>query len=173
MKDYISESFHDLLVGELEVISDSSSTGGSHHPSRECFMAGVPEGRFEDAHNGETPQSGPNDRARERNQTPLPAQLEQLRERQKELEEARLQIEEECAELEREIGCRGDGARAAARNINWRILEDVEGPPRFPSASQNITTAMALLEGLLEQATPEERCAHQKLHTLIERATQQ
>jgi hypothetical protein len=51
-------------------------------------MAGVPEGRVEDAHSGETPPSGPNDGARERNQpTPL-AQLEQLLERQKELEEA-------------------------------------------------------------------------------------
>jgi hypothetical protein len=32
MTDYISESFHDLLAGESKVISDSNSSGGSHHP---------------------------------------------------------------------------------------------------------------------------------------------
>ncbi|RLM84893.1 hypothetical protein C2845_PM04G09490 [Panicum miliaceum] len=57
MADYILESFHDLLAGESEVISDSGSTGGSHHPSPECFMAGVPEGRVEDAHSMEIPPS--------------------------------------------------------------------------------------------------------------------
>jgi hypothetical protein len=90
MTDYISESFHDLLAGESEAISNSNSSRGSHHPSRECFLAGVPEGRVEDAHNGETPSSGPNNGARERNQAPPPARLEQLLEPQEELEEARL-----------------------------------------------------------------------------------
>jgi hypothetical protein len=88
--DYISESFHDLLAGESEAISNSNSSRGSHHPSRECFLPGVPEGRVEDAHNGETPSSGPNNGARERNQAPPPARLEQLLEPQEELEEARL-----------------------------------------------------------------------------------
>jgi hypothetical protein len=81
MTGYISECFHDLLAGELEAIFDSSSSGGSHHPSRECFMVAVPEGRVEDAHSRETSPSGPNDGARERNQAPPPARLEQLRER--------------------------------------------------------------------------------------------
>jgi hypothetical protein len=76
MMDYISESFHDLLPRESEAISDSGSSGGSHQPSRECFMARVPEGSVEDAHNGETPPSGPNDGARERNRAPPPARLE-------------------------------------------------------------------------------------------------
>jgi hypothetical protein len=66
-------------------------------------MAGVPEGRVEDAHSGETSPSGPSNGARESNQALLPTWLEQLRERQKELEEARLQIEQEHAKLEREI----------------------------------------------------------------------
>jgi hypothetical protein len=93
MMEYVSESFHDLLAGEAEVISDSGSSRGSHHPSRECFIVGVPEGHVEDAQSGETPPNGPNNRARERNQASPPTRLEQLRERQKELEEARLQIE--------------------------------------------------------------------------------
>jgi hypothetical protein len=68
MMDYISKSFHDLLAGEPEAVLDSGSSGGSHHPSRECFMAGVPEGRVKDTHSRETPPSGPYDRARDRNQ---------------------------------------------------------------------------------------------------------
>jgi hypothetical protein len=42
MVDYIIESFHDLLAGDSEAVSDSDSSGGSHHPSRECFMADTP-----------------------------------------------------------------------------------------------------------------------------------
>jgi hypothetical protein len=52
MIDYVSKSFHDLLAGELDVISNSGSSGGSHHPLQECFMVGVLEGRVEDAHSG-------------------------------------------------------------------------------------------------------------------------
>ena len=50
MMDYVTESFHDLLAGDLEMISDSYSYRGSHHPSRECFMVGTPEGRVESVH---------------------------------------------------------------------------------------------------------------------------
>ena len=32
--------FHDLLAGESGSPSDSDSSGGSHHPSDECFMVG-------------------------------------------------------------------------------------------------------------------------------------
>jgi hypothetical protein len=39
MADYVTESFYDLLVGDSEGISDSDSSRGSHHTSRECFMA--------------------------------------------------------------------------------------------------------------------------------------
>ena len=52
MIEYIMESFHDLLAGELESPSDSDSSRGSHHPSRECFMAGTPEGYIESIHEG-------------------------------------------------------------------------------------------------------------------------
>jgi hypothetical protein len=50
MTDYVAESFHELLAGDSEVISDSDSSRGSHHPSRECFMASTPEGHIESLH---------------------------------------------------------------------------------------------------------------------------
>ena len=34
MTEYVVESFHDLLTGELESPSDSDYSRGSHHPSR-------------------------------------------------------------------------------------------------------------------------------------------
>ena len=52
MTDYVVESFHDLLVGDLETIYDSDSSRGSHHPSRECFMAETLEGHVESVHEG-------------------------------------------------------------------------------------------------------------------------
>ena len=45
--EHIVESFHDLLAEELESLSCSNSGRGSLHPSRECFMMGVPEGHVE------------------------------------------------------------------------------------------------------------------------------
>ena len=56
MTEYIADSFHDLLAGELESPSNSNSSRGSHHPSRECFMAGTPEGYVESIHEGGLPQ---------------------------------------------------------------------------------------------------------------------
>ena len=44
------ESFHDLLAEEPESPSGSNSSKGSHHPSRECFMIGTPEGHIESIH---------------------------------------------------------------------------------------------------------------------------
>ena len=62
MIEYIMESFHDLLVGESKSPSDSDSSRLSHHPSRECFMAGTPEGYIESIHEGgATPIDGLND----------------------------------------------------------------------------------------------------------------
>jgi len=47
MTEYSMESFHDLLKGDSESLSDSDSSRGSHHPSQECFMAGTLERRIE------------------------------------------------------------------------------------------------------------------------------
>jgi hypothetical protein len=44
MMDYVVESFHNLLARDSKMISDSDSSGGSHHPSHECFMVDTPEG---------------------------------------------------------------------------------------------------------------------------------
>ena len=62
MTEYVAESFHDLLVGESESLSNSDSSRGNHHPSHECFMAGTLEGYIESIHEGEaTPMNDLND----------------------------------------------------------------------------------------------------------------
>jgi hypothetical protein len=43
---HVVESFQNLMVEELELLSSSNSSRGSHHPSRECFMMGTPEGHI-------------------------------------------------------------------------------------------------------------------------------
>ena len=53
MTEYVAESFHDFLVGASESPSSSDSSGGSHHPSHECFMVGTPEGHVESIHEEE------------------------------------------------------------------------------------------------------------------------
>jgi len=53
MTEYVAESFHDLLTGESESPSSSDSSRGSHHPSRECFVVGTPEGHVETIHEEE------------------------------------------------------------------------------------------------------------------------
>jgi hypothetical protein len=52
LADYIVESIHDLLVSDLESISDSTSSQGSYHPSHECFMAEI----VDDTHSEVTPE---------------------------------------------------------------------------------------------------------------------
>jgi len=78
-------------------------------------------------------------------------------------------------ELEREIERHGDGghARAVAHDVNRRIIEDDEALPHFTQESQNIAAMAALLRGLLEPTTPEDRRAHREIHTLLERAAAQ
>ena len=63
MTEYVAESFHDLLIGESESSSSSDSSRGSHHPSRECFMVGTPEGQVESIHEEEaTPMNDLDDK---------------------------------------------------------------------------------------------------------------
>jgi hypothetical protein len=70
MADYIVESFHDLLMGDSKMISDSNPSGGSHHPLHKCFMADTPEGHIESVHEeGATPWLALMTRSRE---TPWP-----------------------------------------------------------------------------------------------------
>ena len=59
MTDYVLKSFYDLIVEGSETFSNSDSGGGSHHPSRECFMAGIYDVHDEGVHDGEaTPTNG-------------------------------------------------------------------------------------------------------------------
>jgi hypothetical protein len=172
MADYISESFHDLLAGELETFSDSNSSRGSHHPSLECFMADSPGRRVESAHDGNTSPDVFNNGVRERNQAPQHVWLEQLWERQRELEEARLQLKQEHAKLEREIGHRVGGGCVCTNtcDVNRRILEDDKGAPLLARVSHNIAATAALLEGLPDHAAPEAHRADHKLCMILERA---
>ena len=65
MTEYVMESFHDLLAGETEWPSTCDSSWGSHHPSRECFMAGTPEGHVENIYEGEaTPMNDFDDKVK-------------------------------------------------------------------------------------------------------------
>ena len=60
-----------------------------------------------------------------------------------------------------------------AHDVNQRIITDDETLSRFAGASQNIAATMALLHGLLEAATPEDRWVHHEIRTLLERAAAQ
>ena len=50
VNEHVAESFHDLLAEEPESPSCSDSIRGSHHPSREWFLTGTPEGYIEGIH---------------------------------------------------------------------------------------------------------------------------
>ena len=57
--------------------------------------------------------------------------------------------------------------------MNQRIIEDDEALSHFTQASQNIATMAALLRGLSEPMTPEDRWAHREIRTLLEHAVAQ
>ena len=98
MTEYVTESFHGLLTGDSESLSDSDSSRGSHHPSRECFMVGTPKGHVENIHEGGATPPNDLDNKVEEDAGALPRMwVEQLRVRHQELEDARLQLEQERA----------------------------------------------------------------------------
>jgi len=101
--------------------------------------------------------------------------VEQLRARKWEINEAGQQLVREYALVDREIERHGDSghARAVSHNVNQRIIADDETLPHFTRASQNIAAATALLHGLPEATTPEDRRAHHEIRTLLERAAAQ
>ena len=107
--------------------------------------------------------------------TPPCIRVEQLRALKREINEARLTLVREYMEVDREIKRRGDNghARTVAHDVNRRIIADDETLPHFARASQNIAIAMALLHGLPEATTPEDRRAHHEICTLLERAAAQ
>jgi hypothetical protein len=103
MANYIVESIHDLLVSDSESISDFVSSQGSYHPSRECFMADIVDNPHRKAPRrachecqqqhlswGNGTPSHPADRrgAVANTEVPPRQRMDQLRERQQELETA-------------------------------------------------------------------------------------
>jgi len=89
MTEYVAESFHDLLTGESKSPSSSDSSRGNHHPSRECFMAGTPEGHVKSIHEGEaTPTNDFDDEVERDAGAPPHLRVEQLKAWHQELEEA-------------------------------------------------------------------------------------
>ena len=101
--------------------------------------------------------------------------MEQLRARKLEIDEAGQGLMREYAEINREIERRRSGgrARATARDVHQRILTDDGTLPHFARASQNIAAVTALLHGLPEAATSEDRRACREIRTLLERAAAQ
>ena len=101
--------------------------------------------------------------------------MEQLRARKLEIDDAGQQLVREYQNIEEEIERRGDGGhtRASAHDVHRRILTDDGTLPHFARASQNIAAVMALLHGLSEAATFEDRRARREIRMLLERAAVQ
>ena len=136
-------------------------------------MAETPKGRVESVSEEEaTPAGNPDGRTGGEAATPSRVRLEQLRARKLEIDEAGQGLMREYAEINREIERRGSGGqtRAMACDVHQRILTNDKNLPHFAQASQNIAAATALLHGLSEAATSENRCARQEIRTLLERA---
>ena len=133
-----TESLHKLLTEEPGSSSSSDSSRGSHHPSRECFMAETPEGRVESVSGEEaTPAGNPNGRNGGEAAAPSYVRMEQLRARKWEIDEAGQGLMREYAEIDREIKRRENGgrARATARDVHQRILTNDGTLPHFARAS--------------------------------------
>jgi len=101
--------------------------------------------------------------------------MEQLRARKLEIDDAGQQLVREYQNIEEEIKHRGHGghARASARDVHRRIITDDGTLPHFARASQNIAAATALLHGLPEATTSEDRRARREIRTLLKRAATQ
>ena len=139
-------------------------------------MARTPEGHVEDVSREEaTPTSNPDGRSGGEAAAPSRLRMEQLRARKLEIDEAGQGLVQEYANINREIERHEGGgrARAMARTIHQRMLTDYGGLPHFAWASQNIAAGTALLHGLPEATTSEDRRARREIRTLLERAVAQ
>ena len=146
MMEIANDSDDDLLADDSLLGSDTRSCTGSHHPSLECFAMGTPDGYVEEAEDpprhsrhcmptsipapaqvggGPVQPPPPPPSGRENGQQAVQWRAALIA-RQKELEEAQTQLEQERAELERELRWRFDGgcARAHASEVNRKIMED-------------------------------------------------
>lgn len=107
---------------------------------------------------------------------PLPNVVqERLRARRQELEESRRQLAAEEAtvnrELERQVA--GGRARAMARDLNQRIIDDDPKCLQFTRTGQNIAPTVALLQTLPEQGTLEAQQAQRDMAVFLARAAEQ
>jgi len=129
MIESIMESLHGFLMEGLGSDSGSNSSRGSHHPSRECFMAETPEGHVKSIPVEEaTPMGNLGDTTEGDTMAPPYVGVEQLKAQKWEINEAGQQLVQEYALVDREIKRRGDGghAHAVARDVNRRIIADDE-----------------------------------------------
>jgi len=126
-------------------------------------MAETPEGRVESVSGDEaTPIGNLDGRTRGEAAAPSHVRMEQLRARKLEIDEAEQGLMREYEEINREIERRRSSgrARATARDVHQRILTNDGTLPHFTRVSQNIAATTALLHGLPEAATFEDRRAH-------------
>jgi hypothetical protein len=104
-------------------------------------------------------------------------QLEQLWELERKLKEEEHRLAQLCAALKQELRSRNDGsaARRRAHDVHRRICDDDSGdhPPLFTRASQNVATAVILLQTMPEPSTLEGWQAHEELCVLLECAAVQ
>jgi len=77
--EHDTKSLHKLLTEEPGSSSSSNSSRGSHHPSRECFMAETSEGHVESVSGEEaTPTGNPDARTGGEVVAPPHVRMEQL-----------------------------------------------------------------------------------------------
>ena len=93
MIESIMESLHCLLVEGLGSDSGSNSSRGSHHPSRECFMAGTLEGHIKSISVEEaTPLGNLGGRTEGGTEAPPHIGVEQLRAQKREIDKVGQQL---------------------------------------------------------------------------------
>jgi hypothetical protein len=105
------------------------------------------------------------------------AHLKQLHELHAKLGEEQQRLQQLRQVLEREAAGKAldEGARAKARDIHHRIMEDVEAeaPLSFHRASQNLSATTILLCTMPEPSTTKGRRIHGEIRGLLEGATVQ
>jgi hypothetical protein len=122
--------------GFVEEVSDNEAT---------------PPQDVEDGYRTKTPKNDP--------ETLPHLRMEQIQARQQELEDARLELELEHDQLERELARHRGNPTPSSLPVtcDGGSPETTMAPPCFARASQNIATAAALLRVLPEHGTPKER----------------
>ena len=127
----IMESLHSLLAEGPVSNSGSNSSRGSHHSSRECFMADTSEGHVESVSKEEaTPAGNLSGETKGDVAAPPHIGVEQLRAQKWEIDEAGLMIVWEYVEVDQEIKRRGDAFDVSLGGTHHEtFLGGVMAPP--------------------------------------------